>query len=128
MKVSELAREVPWILPGLPVREAARLMDESNSLALLVKTVDDEFLGVFGYTELLDAASRGELDEAVEEYVNTEPPLVLHDADIKDAVLLFKKHESLYLVVLNDKEEPYALLSVMDVMKMAASIIENIFS
>jgi len=127
VKVSELAKEVPWVLPGLPVMEAAKKMKESNTMCLLVKTIDNEFMGVFGHTELIDAVSQGALHEAIEEYVNTEPVFVLHDADIMDAILLFKKHNSLYLVVLNKEEEPYAILSVMDVMRTAASILENLF-
>ncbi len=127
MKVRELAKEVPWILPGLPVKEAAKLMREKDTMCLLVKTVDDEFMGVFGHTELIEAAAEGRLEDAVETYVNTEPVFVLNDADIKDAILLFKKHQVLYLVVLDEKEDPYAILSVMDVMKMAASIIEALF-
>ena len=127
MKVSELAKSVPWVLPGLPVREAAKKMKENDVMCLLVKTIDNEFLGIFGHTELIDAVSRGALDEAIEEFVNTEPVFVLHDADVMDAILLFKKHNSLYLVVLDENEDPYAIVSVMDVMRAAASILENLF-
>lgn len=128
MKVAELAKEVPWVLPTTKVYEAANLMREHEVPCVLVKTADGEFVGTFCRRELVEAAADNKCNEPIEEYVNTEPSYVLYDADVTDAILLFNKYQEEELVVLNEKDEPYAVITTIDVVRIAGKILENIFS
>ena len=127
MKVSEVARKVPWTTPTTKVREAAKLMEEAEVPCVMVKTVDGEFVGIFCRRELVSAASEGRCEDAIEDYVNTEPSFVTYDADVIDAIKLFNKYMEEELVVMNEKEEPYAVITTIDVVRIAGKILESIY-
>lgn len=126
MMVKEIARSGVWVLPSTSIKEAARKISEGNNIALLVKTTDDEFMGVFSYVQLSEAVAQGDVEASIEQYVDTEPTFVMYDADVVDALRLMKKFETPYLVVLNEDEEPYAVVMAIDVIKAITPIIENL--
>ncbi len=127
MKVAEVAHEAPWVTPATKVSEAAKLMEEHEVPCVMVKTVDGEFLGIFCRRELVEAASENNCDDAIEDYINTEPSFVAYDADVVDAIKLFNKYQEEELVVLNDKGEPYAVITTIDVVRIAGKILESIY-
>ncbi|ABU81627.1 CBS domain-containing protein [Ignicoccus hospitalis] len=127
MKVAEVAREAPWVTPATKVYEAARLMEESEVPCVMVKTVDGEFVGIFCRRELVSAASENNCHDVIEDYVNTEPSFVSYDADVIDAIKLFNKYKEEELVVLNENEEPYAVITTIDVVRIAGKILESIY-
>jgi len=127
LKVAEVAREAPWTTPATKVSEAAKLMEEHEVPCVMVKTVDGEFLGIFCRRELVEAASENKCDDAIEDFVNTEPSFVVYDADVVDAIKLFNKYQEEELVVVDENNEPYAVITTIDVVRIAGKILESVY-
>ncbi len=126
MMVKEIARTGIWVLPSTTIREAAEKMSDGDNVALLVKTADDEFLGVFSYVQLSEAVAQGDIEAPIEQYVDTEPIFVMHDADVIDVLRLMKKFEVPYVVVLDEEEEPSSVVMAIDVIKAITPILEGL--
>jgi CBS domain-containing protein len=117
MLVRDATRKDPVTIgPDTPLHEAARLMD-SEVVGALVVLDGDRITGIVTDRDLVvrGLANREPDDARVDSVMTTDPRVVAADADVRDAVALFRAHAVRRMPVV-DGDRLVGLLAVDDLL------------
>ncbi|HEY8524438.1 MAG TPA: CBS domain-containing protein [Acidimicrobiales bacterium] len=99
------------------VTEAARLMDEHAVGALIVTDDNDRLAGIVTDRDIVvrGVARRIAPDARIDSVMTTQPVTIPADADVRDALPLFRTH-AVRRAVIVDGDRPLGLVSVDDLL------------
>lgn len=117
MKVKSLA-STPAVTapPETPIREIAAIMVRRR-IGLVVLTRSEELVGVISERDIVRAVAQDiDMARPAETIATRHVVTIDAEADIKEAVALFRRHNIRHLVVVN-KGQIYGVLSIRDLVR-----------
>ncbi len=121
--VREIAsRDIIWVTPDTPIREAARILEAKRIHGVPVFR-EGRLVGIFTMCDLARAVTDGRVDAKVEDYMSSPVYTVREDEDILRAIELMRSKNVGRLVVVSASGQPIGIITKTDILRYISALV-----